>query len=186
MLASDDKPNDPGSPESNEMRTDAVDLLTECYNFAREVATTKMAQEIFGSGHADHIANHSTNMIMDSETVIDAKDKEIARLNSEISVCREEIGRLRSLPKPSVDRSMLSSSEDSLDAFLQPDNSLILYSPHPVVKLSESNEESFAIFERRMDAELKVESMKEIIKLKAALEGKSKSAGMIFYRVVAP
>lgn len=39
-----------------------------------------------------------------------------------------------------------------------------------MVKLSESNEESFAKFERKLEADLNLESRKEIIHLKAALE----------------
>ena len=59
-----------------------------------------------------------------------------------------------------VDKSMLSNSSDE---------SLVLCSPHPVVKLSRSMEDSFERFERRMDADLKLEARKEILLLKAAL-----------------
>jgi hypothetical protein len=59
----------------------------------------------------------------------------------------------------SVDKSMLSNSSDE---------SLVLCSPHPVVKLSRSMEDSFARFERRMDADIKLEARKEILLLKTA------------------
>ena len=73
--------------------------------------------------------------------------------------------------RSSLDRSILSnSSEDSIDACLKVNSSLILCSPQPMAKLSESNDESFARFERRLEADLNLESRKEIIRLKAALE----------------
>ena len=172
---------------SHEMRLDAMDVLMESYNFLGELNKIALAANEWLESHANGQSEKNTPEKEQSHddllSIIALKEKEISRLNSEVSDCRQEIGRLKSLTQPPylqeiplVDKSMLSNSSDGsfIDASSEQNNSLILCSPHPVVKLSESNEESFARFERRMDADLKVESLKEIIRLKAALEGKSK------------
>lgn len=157
--------------ESHEMRSDVIDALFECYNLTRDLNKSAIAAHDWLVSERDRFVRYQSTKSPESQSV-DTKNEEIRRLNAEILSCSEEIGKLRNTSQPSVVRSMLSnSSEDSIDACLRPENSLVLCSPHPVVKLSESHEESFARFERRMDAELKVESLKEIIKLRAALEG---------------
>eukprot|EP00804_Cyclotella_cryptica_P018201 CCRYP_005950-RA/>CCRYP_005950-RA protein AED:0.01 eAED:0.01 QI:280/1/1/1/1/1/3/454/1446 len=178
-------------PVSHQMRSDAIDALMICYDFVRNLNKAALpAHEWLESvGHAGQKIAIETQPLGDiggksrlqsSALTIANKQEEINRLNKEVSRCREEIGRLMNLllsqaghqhGVSSVDRSILSnSSEDSIDACLKLNNSLILCSSHPVVKLSQSNEESFARFERRLEADLNLESRKEIICLKAALE----------------
>lgn len=165
---------------THEMRLEAVNALVSCYNVMKQFHESALsAQEWLEQDRNHETSAHSKEDAMVQSTkpsdddvafMVTNKNKEIGMLNYELSKCKEEIGRLKNLSTPH--RSMLSnSSDESIDAFLQPDNSLLLYSTHPVVRLSESQEESFAKFETRMDAELKVESLKEIIRLKAALEG---------------
>ena len=177
---------------SHEMRLDAMNILIGSHKFVGELnmmalAASEWLQSNVNNQSEMKDAPEKEQSHDDLLSIIALKEKEINRLNSEVSTCRQEIGRLKSLTQPPhfqeipyVNKSMLSGSSDGslIDASFEQDNSLILCSPHPVVKLSESNEESFARFERRMDADLKVESMKEIIRLKAALEGKSNVASL--------
>ena len=167
--------NPDGSFPSDEVISNAIDVFLQCYNFTRELSETVLTAETWLKSERCKINDGSTVALVTA-----VKDEEIKQLNMEVSNCREEIERLRSLTQhqhfyesPSIDRSVLSNiSDDSIHACMKQDKSLILSSPHPVLKLSESCDESFARFERRMNADLKVESLKEIIRLKAELEGK--------------
>ena len=180
--------NPDGSFPSDEVISNAIDVFLQCYNFTRELSETVLTAETWlkserckiNDGSTKKVSLHEAYVSDDVALVTAVKDEEIKQLNMEVSNCREEIERLRSLTQhqhfyesPSIDRSVLSNiSDDSIHACMKQDKSLILSSPHPVLKLSESCDESFARFERRMNADLKVESLKEIIRLKAELEGK--------------
>ena len=83
-------------------------------------------------------------MLHSSQFTISRKDKEIIRLNKELSTCRAETGMLSSTSRPlapqGCDKSISNlSSEDSLDNIIERNKSLVLFSPScPALKLSGS------------------------------------------------
>jgi len=95
-------------PVSHQVRSDVVDALMMCYNFARNLnkaalpahewleslgrASQKIATKMQPS---DDVAVNAS--LHSAELNIANKQEVINRLNEEVSRCREEIGRLRNL-----------------------------------------------------------------------------------------
>lgn len=184
------------SPSNHHVRSIAIDTLMQSYKYSVEMKRASLSAHkwLDSLGRAKHVALDATNDKSDqsldgvahkarlhaAEFTISKQQKEIHRLNEEVVHYRAEVGRLRntSLSKQirgvssTANRSILSdsSSEDSLDAIIQKGRSLVLGSPRAVIKLSESRDESFALFERKMESDMNLEARKEVLLLKAALE----------------
>jgi len=118
-----------------------------------------------------------------AENTIESKHGEFERLNEELSKCRAEIGRLKSSSRTepqhqtmstmSAHQSMLSnsSSDDSIEnSVVERSGSLVLCTPRPAIKSRESTDESFTKWEKNIEMQMNLESRKEILLLKAALE----------------
>lgn len=180
------------------MRSDVIDTLLRSHEFALEAKRSSQSAnkwlqsigwtktEIAGNQKVE--SNHSPEFealkarLDAAENVASCKQEEISRLDKELSCCRSEIGRLMSsqfqsqhLPiSMSLNKSILStSSSDSelTDNILKGDGgSLVLCSPRPTIKLSASQDESFLKWEKDIENQMNLESRKEILMLKAALE----------------
>jgi hypothetical protein len=89
-LTYDSNNQDSKSPVTHQERLDAIDAFMRCYIFARDVnmaaVTTHMDDELISRLHS-------------AELTIARKEEEVQRLNVEVSICREEIGRLRNAPR---------------------------------------------------------------------------------------
>eukprot|EP00984_Skeletonema_dohrnii_P006820 scaffold2425_cov76-Skeletonema_dohrnii-CCMP3373.AAC.36 len=120
-----------------------------------------------------------------AEHTILSKQEEISRLNSELSKCRAEIGRLKCSPReqqiPALthNKSILSDSSSDNSSATDGNNSLNLTSPFPTVKYCDSHDESYIRFEKRIEADMNLENRKEIIFLKAALEKANKKIAVL-------
>ncbi|KAL9186995.1 hypothetical protein ACHAXT_010715 [Thalassiosira profunda] len=183
-----------GSSE-REMTSDAVDALFRSHEFALEVrrscVSAKKWLQSIGSAQSyrsGDVQDSERNRRIDAaalraqlhsvEDVTLSREEEIRRLNEELSKCRAEIGRLNSSQSSKLqpaehqpmllmpaNRSILSSSSSSDD---REGNELVLRSPD--AKLCESHNKSFLQWEKKIEAELQLESRKEILLLRAALE----------------
>ncbi|KAL3778575.1 hypothetical protein ACHAW5_007030 [Stephanodiscus triporus] len=182
---------------SHQMRSDVIDTLLRSHEFALEAkrssqSAKKWLQSIGQTkteiscnkniewNHSMQCDDLRTRLTL-AENYLSCKEDEINRLNEELSCCRSEIGRLKSSsfqsqqqPMPlSMNKSILSSSSsdsNSTDNILKGSGSLVLCSPRPTVKLSESQDESFLKWEKDIEHQMNLESRKEILLLKAALE----------------
>ena len=180
------------------MRSDVIDTLLRSHEFALEAKRSSQSAhkwlqsigwaktEIAGIQKVE--SNHSLKfddlraMLDTAENSLLMKQDEIDRLNKELSCCRSEIGRLMSsqfqsqhLPiSMSMNKSILSTSSsdsESTDNILKGSGgSLVLCSPRPTIKLSASQDESFLKWEKDIEHQMNLESRKEILMLKAALE----------------
>ena len=178
------------------MRSDVIDTLLRSHEFALEAkrssqSANKWLQSI-GWTKTEIASNqnliHSPEFdalkarLDAAENSASFKQEEISRLNKELSCCRSEIGRLMSsqfqsqhVPiSMSMNKSILSTSSsdsESTDNILKGGGgSLVLCSPRPTIKLSASQDESFLKWEKDIENQMNLESRKEILMLKAALE----------------
>jgi hypothetical protein len=182
---------------NHQMRSDVIDTLLRSHEFIleakRSCQSAKKWLQSIGCTKTE-ITNIQQVQINDSlecdslraklnsaEYSLSCKQEEISRLNEELSSCRSEIGRLKSSSfqpqhQPTsmpMNRSILSSSSSdsgSANNDWKGNGSLVLCSPRPTVKLSASQDESFLLWEKDIEHQMNLESRKEILLLRAALE----------------
>jgi len=197
---STDSSDDEQSPVFNrQITSDVVDTLLRSYEFALEAKQSSLSANKWlasiGCAENKNIVsdeidgcNESLNGVAtrarlhSAEYTISSKQGEISRLNEELSNCRAEIGRLKSSSRSqpqhhpitmSTNKSILSnsSSDESIDFLVtEGGGPLVLCSPRPTVKLSESHDESFLKWEKNIERQMNLESRKEVLLLRAALE----------------
>ena len=177
----------------HQTRSDVIDALLLSYEFSlvakqSSLSANKWLESI--GWEKKNIASENTdgcNQPLDvvalrarlhsAESVVSSKQSEISRLNEELSKCKAEIGRLkicssrtevshRQAMSVSTNKSILSnSSSDDAES-----DSLVLCSPRPTVKRTESNDDSFLMWEKNIERQMNLECRKEILFLKAQLE----------------
>ncbi|KAL3817398.1 hypothetical protein ACHAXA_011027 [Cyclostephanos tholiformis] len=182
---------------NHQMRSDVIDTLFRSHEFAleakRSCQSAKKWLQSIGCPKSE-ITNSQQVQLNDSrecdalrarlnaaEYSLSSQQEEISRLNEALSSCRSEIGRLKSSSFQSqhqpvsmpMNKSILSSSSsdsDSGDNEWKGSGPLVLCSSRPTVKLTASQDDSFLMWEKDIEHQMNLESRKEILLLKAALE----------------
>jgi hypothetical protein len=182
---------------NHQIRSEIIDTLLRSHEFAleakRSCQSAKKWLQSIGRTKTEILNSKQSQMngsseydtlrarLSSAEHSLSCKQDEISRLNEELSTCRSEIGRLKSSsfqsqfqPMPvSLNKSILSSSSSdsgSANNDWKGGGSLVLCSPRPTVKLSASQDESFLMWEKDIEHQMNLESRKEILLLRAALE----------------
>jgi len=180
----------------NQAQCAAINLLVHSHEYAIQMKQSALLArkwlESIGEAESIGIVHRTANNVPmpvhddtdgkfeAAEHTILSKQEEISRLNSELSKCRAEIGRLKCSPReqqiPALthNKSILSDSSSDNSSATDGNNSLNLTSPFPTIKYCDSHDESYIRFEKRIEADMNLENRKEIIFLKAALEKANK------------
>jgi len=194
---------------NHQIRSDVIDTLLRSHEFALEAkrssqSANKWLQSIgwekpFITSGQQAESNDVENVALRArlnaaENSLACKQHEVIRLNEEISNCRSEIGRLRSSTfqsqeQPlslSMNQSILSDSSsdaDSFDNILKGADPLVL---GPTIKLCPSQDASFLKWERDIENQMNLESRKEILLLKAALQRANRKIAALEHEKIEP